>query len=306
MVAQSLVNTNSNNLVINASDIDADGDMDLLTITKGNNEVAWYENMGNSFGSAQVLNVTASNVHFNSIAAADMDSDGDMDILVGGSPILYFKNLDGQGNFGGQNYLAFSSNDAITLPMDIDGDGDMDIVASKLDWTGMEIGWYENTIGQGYFSTFKKLLNAVGTGVSSIEVTDVDGDGDLDVFTGSCGVSSGLGLYKNKGQAVFAPIVPLSNEIGYPLSPQSVDIDGDGDLDLLFCSFAGDKVVWAENEDGAGSFGSWRPVATGIKGAFKAKAGDLDGDGDLDVLVTGTRYNQKAGWYRNDGNGNFA
>ncbi len=62
------------------------------------------------------------------------------------------------------------------------------------------------------------------------------------------------------------------------------DVDGDGDLDVLSASIVDKKIAWYENTDGKGTFGTQRLITTASNSAFSVYAGDVDGDGDLDVL----------------------
>ncbi|MHC4844867.1 MAG: FG-GAP repeat domain-containing protein [Planctomycetota bacterium] len=85
----------------------------------------------------------------------------------------------------------------------------------------------------------------------------------------------------------------------------AADLDGDGDLDLLWAAFANDTVAWHENLDGLGTFGPAQPITTNTNGVASAVAADLDGDLDLDV-VTGSFGDDTVGWHENlDGLGSF-
>jgi hypothetical protein len=88
----------------------------------------------------------------------------------------------------------------------------------------------------------------------------------------------------------------------------TADLDGDGDLDALVASsYFGPNVAWFPNSDGKGRFGSARNITSTAYGALSVEAGDLDGDGDLDVL-SASYYgdHDKVAWYQNtDGKGKF-
>ena len=77
----------------------------------------------------------------------------------------------------------------------------------------------------------------------------------------------------------------------------AVDVDGDGDLDVLSASFVDDKIAWYENK-GSETF-TPRTITTAADGAVSVFAADVDGDGDTDVLSASLIDNRIA-WYEND------
>ena len=130
-----------------AADLDRDGDMDVLSASRYDDTIAWYENtdgLGN-FGDQQVITTAASGAH--SVHAADLDSDGDMDVLSASrddDTIAWYENTDGLGSFGSQQVITTAAAGALSVyAADIDGDGDMDVLsASSAD--DATIAWYEN------------------------------------------------------------------------------------------------------------------------------------------------------------------
>ena len=76
----------------------------------------------------------------------------------------------------------------------------------------------------------------------------------------------------------------------------AVDLDGDGDIDVLSASWNDDKIAWYEN-DGSQSFTA-RIITSSADGASSVYAVDLDGDGDMDVLSASFR-DDKIAWYEN-------
>ena len=103
-----------------------------------------------------------------SISAADLDGDGDLDILAGNNvdnTLAWFEN-DGTGVFGTKEIIT-ACEDGV-LPVDVDGDNDLDVVT----W-GLISAWYENTDGNGTFGE----PNIVSTeGPRKVSTADMDGD----------------------------------------------------------------------------------------------------------------------------------
>jgi hypothetical protein len=236
-----------------------------------------------------------------SVYATDIDGDGDMDVLSASSlddKIAWYENTDGQGSFGAQQIITTNADWAFSVyATDIDGDGDMDVFsASSLD---DKIAWYENTNGQGSFGA-QQIFTTNADGASSVYATDIDGDGDMDVLSASFWDDK-IAWYENtNGQGSFgAQQIITSNAIG-AFSVYATDIDGDGDMDVLSASQLDDKIAWYENTDGQGSFGAQQIITTNADGAASVYATDIDGDGDMDVLsAAGT--NDEIAWYENLG-----
>jgi len=121
--------------------------MDVLSASRYDSKIAWYENdgMGN-FGAQQIITTDAANAW--SVYASDLDGDGDMDVLSASyddDKIAWYEN-DGNGNFGTQQIITTDADGANSVyASDLDGDGDMDVLsASDID---TEIAWYENLLG---------------------------------------------------------------------------------------------------------------------------------------------------------------
>jgi hypothetical protein len=85
-------------------------------------------------------------------------------------------------------------------------------------------------------------------------------------------------------------------------SVYAIDVDGDGDMDVLSASYGDDKIAWYEN-DGNEIF-TTHTITTNADGAYTVYATDVDGDGDIDVF-SASYIDNKIAWYANDGNENF-
>ena len=241
---------------------------------------------------------------------ADMDGDGDMDVVgtaSGTNGISWFEN-DGNQNFTEHPVANTTSGPTGTYVTDLDSDGDLDIlVASQGD---ARIIWLDNDGSQNFT---EKDVNASAGTPTNVYAADLDGDGDVDVLSTSYAPSVGssanarLNYYINDGNENFTQFnLPNVNGTGaYP-----VDVDKDGDIDIVgvaevatLSAILKDKVAWYEN-DGSLNFTEHIVDATPPQRPEDTFATDMDGDGDIDILVAASI--NFIGWYENDGSQAFA
>ena len=175
---------------------------------------------------------------------------------------------------------------------DLDGDGDLDLVVAEFGhWHG-GVFWLEQ-IAPFVFVRHDLLP---GAGAIDVPLADYDGDGDLDIAVVLAQDEEEVWILENRGGGVFAPRL-IARDPNPDLGSSGLvaaDLDGDGDIDLLWT--AGDNLErsvrypqpWhgcflLENQGGL-RFERDR-IAT-FPGCYGAAVGDLDGDGDADVVLT--------------------
>ena len=131
---------------IYAADLDGDGDVDVLSASRDDDKIAWYENNGASspIFTSHVITNTADNAC--SVYAADVDGDGDMDVLSASyndDKITWYENVGGSPSAFISHVIA---TDAISPEpvhaADLDGDGDLDVLSAS--YFDDKIAWYEN------------------------------------------------------------------------------------------------------------------------------------------------------------------
>jgi len=182
----------------------------------------------------------------------DLNFDGDLDVLARSiSAIVWYNNLDGQGNFTDQILIENIPGLSSLSMFDFDGDGDLDILYSITNTP--EIGWLEN-LGWGSFSALNMV--SFGPAVHGLSAGDIDTDGDLDIVAL---LSEGLVWFENiDGQGSFSNLILIDGLLDGSLSEFIVfDLDNDGDLDIVGNYSSGispAELFWYENMDGQGSF----------------------------------------------------
>ncbi|NER13775.1 BspA family leucine-rich repeat surface protein [Leptobacterium flavescens] len=237
-----------------------------------------------------------------SVRAADIDGDGDMDVLSASANaqhnnINWYENL-GEGEFKNHLISRHAEGARSVHAADLDGDGDTDVLSASYD--SNKIAWYRND-GTGRF-TKHFFISRHAEGATSVYTADLDGDGDLDVLSASK-ESDKIAWYQNDGTGKFPKHHFISRHAEGASSVYAADLDGDGDMDVLSASELSDKIAWYEN-DGSGRFRKHHFITRRADGASSVRAVDLDGDGDLDVL-SASYLDDKIAWYENDGHGNF-
>lgn len=305
--SQRMINLNIQTAVwAHATDIDGDGDQDVVFASLYDDLVGWHKNLDGlgSFGEFQ--NIVIQAVFPLSVFPADLDGDGDFDVLSASNidnKIAWYENLDGNGDFGIQKIITVNSNGAgLVKAADIDGDGDMDVLSTSRD--DYNIAWHENTDAQGTFGSPQIILSGMAIGLSLCPI-DIDGDGDIDIVSSTGGDSKIVWQENIDGQGNFGPPQIITVDVDWPYSIYTTDLDGDGDYDILSASTSDDTIAWYENLDGQGAFSPQQVISTEAEYALSVYASDLDGDGDMDVL-SASSDDDKVAWYENmDGQGNF-
>ncbi|MEM7390931.1 MAG: FG-GAP-like repeat-containing protein, partial [Verrucomicrobiota bacterium] len=236
-----------------------------------------------------------------SVAAADFDGDGDIDI-VGAADIaddvLWWENLSGAGTNWAAHHIINNFNGAFSVDAaDINRDGHPDVIAAARD--GDAVAWWMNFGGTG--SNWVEF-NVSGSfnGARSVKAADIDGDGDLDILGGAFSDNE-IAWWENlDGSGATWTRHTVDNTFAGVNAVHAEDLDGDGDLDVLGAAWTDDDIAWWENLDGTGTTWLEHPLNTSFDGAFHVHAGDLDADGDMDVL--GAAYlGDTLAWWENTG-----
>lgn len=278
------------------SDLDGDADTDLIGwLSTG---VHWWPNDGaGQFGTATLI---AAGNSPTVIAAADMDGDGDVDVLPIEEDGYTLGWMENEGNGQSFSLRAFPQS-TLEAPefLDIDGDGFLDILDAP--YYG-PLSWIPCS-GSGQFGT-RRIIYARGDGFDHVEVRDLDGDNDPDVLALNQDHYGRVVSYLNDGSGAFGNQQVLIDTMditwGFTTDFASFttgDLDGDADQDIYFLNNEHSSMYV---NDGAGHFSNGPPCPSGI--GRKQVSADMDGDGDVDLV---SWYDFNVSWHENDGAGDL-
>ena len=221
------------------TDIDNDGDMDVITLLlpPNNKYIAWYVNDGKGkFDKMEVIcNLATENINY--ISSLDLENDGDMDIVFADNGNINLIRNDGGGNFSDKILISCKKNSYQFYPSDFNGDGFTDVLTSSLN----KIIIYLNN-GVGGFSG----QQTISTDETSLSVfaADLDSDGDKDILYTSY-EDPKIAWYANDGLGNFSVQQLIDNYS--PTYLHIEDLDGDGNKDLLFSSDEDNRIGWYKN-----------------------------------------------------------
>ena len=256
------------------ADIDGDGDLDLVGGDDDPGTLFYFENIGSGNYSEGVI-IDSNNGYFD-IKVTDFDFDGDQDIVTVDRSVsqgVYLYVNDGSGNFSVEKRIVqLNNSDSRSIVVaDFKKGGDMDVAVASF--------------GSNRFHSFdsdgNQLFAAANSGkIIFIADADWNNDGNLDIISGHYDPGS---VVRQTGSdlGAFGGSVILSASQVRSVVP--IDIDEDGDMDIVYSSQSGNKIGVLRN-DGLATFVD---VQVGsVIGPHRLDVGDADGDGDLDILYT--------------------
>ncbi|MBI4604457.1 MAG: VCBS repeat-containing protein, partial [Planctomycetes bacterium] len=166
------------------ADLDADGHTDLLA-TYGPNQgsVVWYQNDGGMPASFSERAIAAVRGAF-SVFAADVDSDGDLDVLSASNEddtVAWYESDGGASPSFTRRVISSSADGAQSVfAADLDGDADTDVLSAS--YSNDTVAWHENG-GEPAPVFAERVISRAADGATSVFAADLDGDGDLDVLS---------------------------------------------------------------------------------------------------------------------------
>lgn len=310
------------------TDLDRDGRLDLIFCEAKENKIIWLRQKAPKVFEEIVLapNMLAP-VH---AEAADMDGDGDLDLIVSSMGVLFPDNdrigtvfileNDGRQQFTPHVVLEHTSRVTDARAADLNGDGRMDLALAQFGYDQGEVSWLERT---GPWEFRRHVLLDL-SGAINVCVADYNGDHKPDLVALLSQQWEEIYYFENLGAGEFSKrrIWGSTNEDYGSSGISSCDLNRDGRPDIIYSNGDGfgpaatpgprpwHGLQWLENL-GDGNF-RYRRIGN-LPGAYSPVGVDLDSDGAMDVVAVAAysdSSNQNRNvislmWFRNDGKMNF-
>ena len=262
-----------------AVDFDADGQKDLVTL---DSQLHLLRNTGSAFVDEAAQRFGGIAPLGSDFAMGDLNGDGTSDLVIADGPSVFL-------NVGGQ-FLSRPVAGSLGLPLvalgDLDGDGALD--AAFPTPAGVEIR-YGDGFGTLWAPVITPAIPTRSQAPADLSIVDLDGDGDQDLVT----TGGDMLWLRNIGQGRFEPTGQMGVLGSYTRFPAAADIDRDGDADLL-----GNQSIYRSEPNSDWVQVPWGNTLPQI--AAPGNVGDIDGDGDLDIVTSVILRNNGAGLYGRD------
>jgi hypothetical protein len=284
------------------ADYDNDGDLDTFIANQRDQANVMLLQEPTGSGDTRFVNHAADRLADDkgwsySVAAADADNDGFVDIYVSNGGLSHEGVNFLYRNIEGKELLRILDADPVTSAhasggaswSDYDGDGDQDLVVANrptAEMDGFKLSLFRNDGGMKFTRMDENALPVDATFPMSVAWGDVDNDGDQDLYAGSLyGMANSL--YENMGDGTFE-VMDGGRATSDGSSTYAVafgDLDNDADLDLVVANWGGSSEIYLN--DGAGFFDQTLSAVfdRSITYAGSMAMGDYDSDGDLDILI---------------------
>jgi len=264
---------------LSASDLDLDGDVDLVLSLCGN-RLSWWENESSGLSWTEHVIFTGD---VRESRCADFDGDGWTDVALmvpGTSDVMWWRNRLESGLAWSPNYVdgAFAGGNTCDAA-DFDGNGTIDIAGGSTT-TGEVAVWLNVPASDGWE---KLVVYDDFQHPTRVRAADIDGDGRIDL-AGVCWTNSYLVWWENPLTDAWV-MHTVATDMTQASAVAPVDMDGDGDTDILAAAFdLTQGLRWYDNVDGTGL--SWELVeAYSCYQSRDVSIGDVNADGVPEIVA---------------------
>ena len=263
---------------VSASDIDSDGDMDVLAASRDDGKIAIFRNDGlGNFSDMELLTDEAPSTRF--VEGVDIDNDSDMDIIASFyNTIVWFENIE-NNSFSEMHTILNVSSPRMAIA-DMDNDGDIDICTTAINEDGGLI-WLKNN-GDKTFTTEEVYFAYPPEYISDVSLFDLKNDGLIDIIA----VGESFGVAENIGGGKFLDFTSFNNK-SYLSVVDACDLNKNGYGDIIMTPYEGNMYIYQYYE------GGHNIVSLNVYNTLsfvKSRHADIDNDGDLDLIVA--NYNE--------------
>ena len=279
------------------ADYDRDGDYDLVFVGEDDQVNAYHLNDGRGTFTDATERLPG-RATSNTVVAADLNGDGAVDLVVANAGPDFLWINDGTGHFTDESAARLPGFDDVSQDIavgDVNADGLVDLVFGNEERNRL----YLND-GQGKFTDAPLPLRQTPEETRDVDLTDVDGDGDLDIYFANVRIFNADRdqqdrLLLNDGTGGFTDatteMLPADDEL--TTAVELLDFTGDGRIELIRGWMGDSRAVDSDfplltfTSDGSGQFTPADGVLprTAVANAFDIEAGDFNGDGRGDLFI---------------------
>ena len=283
-----------------AVDIDDDRDVDVVGSAGTADEIALWINDGEN-PIAWTKMVIRSDFDFaHEVYCYDLDEDDDIDILGSssdGHQIAWWRNDGGAPITWTEQIISTTFYGAKCARVaDLDNDSFLDIVGAA--FYADKITWWRNCGGEPIVWEEYVIASNLD-GAHRTEVCDIDFDGDIDIIV-SAYFEQEISLWRNDGgMPITWTKQVITSEFNGACIGLPIDMDNDGDIDVVGTAQQDYEVALFQNEGGSPVEWTKIIIDSNYKGAWPGVVADIDDDGDTDI-VAGASFGNKLAWWEND------